>query len=168
MFTLKSNGFQDGKIDIKYGKHSGDLYKSFPVLSFPLSWDAPPERTETFSIVVQDFDSYPVSGFSVVHWLIADIPVSVNHLPENASRENPDIIQGSNSLISRFLDDHGPDLTQHYLGPGPRDGVHEYEITIYALDAVLGLKKGFYLNDLMRGMRGHILDTARLYGFYGL
>ena len=49
----------------------------------------------------------------------------------------------------------------------PLDKAHEYEVRVFALDIILGLEKGFRLNELMRAMRGRILDEGIIYGWYG-
>ena len=166
MFTIKSPAIINEKIDPKYGKYSEVKYKEFPVISPPILWDNPPDITKSFALVLQDYDAYPRSGFSVIHWIVADIPADRRELPENASRDESSLIQGKNVLISRFLPGNGPDLTDYYLGPGPVDFPHEYELKLFAVDTVLGLKKGFYYNELIKALRGHVLDEAVLYGLY--
>lgn len=49
---------------------------------------------------------------------------------------------------------------------GPPDKPHTYEIHVYALDTLLNLKNGFYLNELYDAMEGHILDDFTLKGIY--
>ena len=46
------------------------------------------------------------------------------------------------------------------------DKSHTYELHIYALDKILDLKNGFFLNELYESMEGHILDEAILKGIY--
>ncbi len=48
----------------------------------------------------------------------------------------------------------------------PLDKEHLYEIHVYALDNLLDLENGFYLNDLFHEMRGHVLDECTLLGVY--
>ncbi len=116
---------------------------------------------------MQDYDAIPVCGFSWIHWSVANIPATISGLDENASRETPALLQGKNSLASKQICGDMPDeLTNFYSGPRPPDQTHEYEITCYALDTELDLKPGFRLNELMRAMRGHILDSASIYGKY--
>jgi Raf kinase inhibitor-like YbhB/YbcL family protein len=166
MFKIKSNAFQNGYIQDKYGKRSVDVQSGVPQISFPLYWDNPPEGTVSFSIVFQDYDNIPDEGFSWIHWLVADIPSSINMLDENESRINKNLIQGRNSWMCPFagynLDES---LTDYYGGPSPEKD-HEYELVVYALDSFLGLKKGFYYNELRNKMEGHILDKAVLKGKY--
>ena len=137
-----------------------------PQRSCPLEWAESPVGTVSYAIVFQDYDDIPDEGFSWIHWLVADIPGVVHLLKENESRENPKLIQGRNSWMTP-LGDYGLDdsITNFYGGPGP-DRPHEYEVRIYALDTSLGLSPGFYYNELLRAMRGHILGEAVLWGAY--
>ena len=48
----------------------------------------------------------------------------------------------------------------------PPDTDHLYEIHVYALDCLLDLKPGFYLNELHKAMDGHLLDCFTLKGTY--
>lgn len=166
MFTLKSEGIKDGYIADKYGKYSDAVIKGVPQRSFPLEWENPPEGTKSYAIVFQDYDDVPDEGFSWIHWLVADIPYGVFRLEENASRTNPKLVQGKNSWMTPLGNyGFGDELTCFYGGPAP-DRPHEYEIRIYALDTVLNLKNGFYYNELLRAMEGHILGEVVLKGIY--
>lgn len=40
------------------------------------------------------------------------------------------------------------------------------DLTVYALDCKLNLKPGFYLNELIHGLRGHVLSHTRLSAMY--
>ena len=53
-----------------------------------------------------------------------------------------------------------------YGGMAPPNSPHTYEIHVYALDTKLGLKTGFFLNELYKAMDGHVLDYATLKGTY--
>ncbi|EQG24610.1 phosphatidylethanolamine-binding family protein [Clostridioides difficile DA00062] len=48
----------------------------------------------------------------------------------------------------------------------PPDKAHIYELHVFALDKLLDLKNGFYLNELYQEMEGHILEEAVLKGLY--
>lgn len=48
----------------------------------------------------------------------------------------------------------------------PPDQAHTYELHIFALDIVLDLSAGFYLNELYHKMDGHILEEYTLKGVY--
>lgn len=169
MFDLKSNGIYKGYILDEYGIKSDDSVQGVPQKSLPLHWTGAPEGTKSFAIVFQDYDNVPDEGFSWIHWLVAEIPKDMKSLPENASRDNSDLIQGTNSWSIPYgpYADVDEDLTRHYGGPAP-ERKHEYEIKIYALDTILGLEKGFYYNELLRAMERHILAESTIKGYYGV
>ena len=168
MFQLKSEGIRNGLILDPYGINADNNKQGVPQRSLPYEWEGVPEGTKSFAIVFQDYDNVPDEGFSWLHWLVADIPAVIRSLADNASREDGTLVQGTNSWSIPY----GPyaeieeDLTRHYGGPAP-ERRHEYETKIYALDAVLGLQPGFYYNELLRAMEGHILAEATLKGCYG-
>jgi Raf kinase inhibitor-like YbhB/YbcL family protein len=167
MFTLSSQGIESGVIADRYGIKSQEAVQGVPQRSLPYEWTGVPEGTKSFALVFQDYDNVPDEGFSWLHWLVADLSANRTALPENASREDKTLIQGINSWSVPY----GPyaaidrDLTLHYGGPAP-ERKHEYETRLYALDSVLGMKPGFYYNELLRAMEGHILGEAVLKGYY--
>lgn len=101
-------------------------------------------------------------------WLACNIPGNQNSLPENSSRLTPDYLQGYNSWCMPFpgYKKIPKDYCRHFGGPAP-GYQHEYEVWIYALDTVLDLEEGFWYNQLRRKMKGHILASASLCGYYG-
>lgn len=168
MFKLDSKGISDGRIMAQYGIDSKEVIQGIPQRSLPYEWQGVPSGTKSYAIVFQDYDNVPDEGFSWIHWLLADIPSDIRSLPENASREDSSLIQGTNSWnvpYEPYAEITG-DLLIHYGGPAP-ERCHEYETKIYALDCMLDLKPGFYYNDLRRAMEGHILAEATLKGYYG-
>ena len=166
---ITSAGIVDGYIEPKFGTHADgvDLVNGVPTRSIPVAWNDIPVGTITLALVMQDYDAVPVCGFSWIHWLAVNIDPARKELTENASRIDNTFIQGKNSLASRQICGDMPEsVTNYYSGPRPPDKDHEYEITVYALDCVVNLKNGFRLNELMKAIRGHILDSASLQGIY--
>lgn len=88
-----------GFLPDKYAKKAAPEFqlKDHPIVSFPIDIQDAPAGTQTFALTLVDFDAIPVCGFAWIHWTAANIPVELNHLPENASRELHDFIQGNNS-----------------------------------------------------------------------
>lgn len=166
MFSIESDGFVKGKILDPYGIRSKEVEQGVPLRSFPLRFLNPPPGTKSYGVVFLDYDDIPEEGFCWIHWLLANIPVMVETLPENASRDWSDLIQGRNSWMAPFPP-YGlaPNYTEYYGGPAP-SSPHEYEVTAYALDTLLDIRKGFFFNDLRRKMEGHILCAAVLKGVY--
>ena len=89
-----------------------------------LRWRNPPAGTRSFAIIVFDPDA-PGRGWW--HWAVADIPVDVDHLPENASASGVVASLGAIQARNDFDEDG-------YGGPCPPPGKrHRYQITVYAL-----------------------------------
>jgi len=42
------------------------------------------------------------------------------------------------------------------------DKTHYYTLTVYALDTKIDLKEGYWLNDFLHEMEGHIIDSATI------
>ncbi|MBK5260943.1 MAG: YbhB/YbcL family Raf kinase inhibitor-like protein [Peptostreptococcaceae bacterium] len=168
MFKIMSNGIYEGHILNEYGINSENVIQGVPQTSLPLKWSGAPLRTQSYAIVFQDYDNIPDEGFSWIHWLLADIHKDITNLDKNASREGGKFVQGTNSWAIPYgpYVDINEDLTLHYGGPAP-EREHEYEIKIYALDKILDMKKGFYYNQLLKSMEGHILAESILKGCYG-
>ncbi len=166
---ISSTGFVDGSIASRFGKYADatDMMQNIPIRSIPIAWSRIPVGTISLALVMLDHDAIPVCGFSWIHWTVLNIDPSRNELAENASRNDVDLIQGKNSLASRQVcGELLESVTNFYSGPRPPDKEHEYEITVYALDSMLNLRNGFWLNELLHLMHGHILDSASLYGVY--
>jgi len=124
-------------------------------ISPSLSWSGAPEETKSFALICDDPDA-PVGTW--VHWVIFDIPASVNGLPENVVREEEVSGLGKNGKNS--YGNYG------YDGPCPPDGTHRYYFKLYALDTMLNLKAGLTKEDLLAAIKGHVLAEAQVMGKY--
>lgn len=144
----------------KYADRKG-TYAGTPVRSFPFKLEDVPENTTSLALVFYDVDSIPVCGFPWIHWCACNIPGTVRELPENASRENTfGMVQGRNSSASRLVGSSDPELTCRYNGPTPPDKTHVYTLRVYALDNTPQLSEGFWANELLHAMEGHIIAEA--------
>ncbi len=47
-----------------------------------------------------------------------------------------------------------------YTGPQPPDSNHDYLLEVWALDNLPNVSEGFFMNELIREMRGHVLAKA--------
>ena len=153
----------NGVLEDKYSKHAAAEYtcNGSPILSFPVSFEDISKGTESLALVFVDFDSIPVCGFAWIHWLAANIPADTAVLPENASAENAlNMVQGANSCISRFVGETDKNVVYRYVGPTPPDQDHKYTLTAYALDCKLDLKEGYFLNEFLDKIKGHVLGKA--------
>ena len=160
VMRIVSTVLNGGEIPAKYGKH-GDTKNDFgvPSISVPFEIQDAPEGTVCYALVLDDVDAVPVCGFTWIHWVAANIKKSV--VPENDS-VNADYPQGVNS----WLQTYGKQGAVGYGGMTPPDAPHTYTLKVYALDAELPLENGFYLNELMHAMKGHILAQAEAEGVY--
>lgn len=163
---VTSTGIVDGIIQEQYGQNGKYISKEgIPTYSLPLKVANPPEETVSFAIVLEDKDAYPVSGgFVWIHWLAANI--TRNELFDNESQTANDFVQGTNSWTSIQGGRLPKELCCFYGGMTPPDKPHTYEIHTFALDKMLNLKNGFFLNELYHQMDGHILDQYTLKGIY--
>ena len=161
---VTSTGIKDGIIEDKYGKRGEVNEDGIPTYSLPLKFEETPEKVVSYALVLEDKDAIPVSGFSWIHWTAANI--TRNELMENESLTATDYIQGVNSWISIQGGKLSKDKCRFYGGMAPPNAPHIYEVHVYALDTVLDLEDGFYMNELYKKMDGHILDHARLKGEY--
>lgn len=145
--VLKSPEFSDGeKLPIKSGYEKGNT-------SPLLVWEDVPENTTSFVLIMDDPDA---SGW--VHWLVYNIPASVNSLIEDFPRDKrlkDGTLQGLNSFNKLA-----------YAGPCPPSGAHRYVFKLYALDTVLDLQPGAQKHDLLKMMKGHVLQETSLKGKY--
>lgn len=149
---------ENGLLPDKYGKFAPENAKvnGNPVTSFPIQISNLPDKTKALAVVFIDHDSIPVCGFTWIHWIATNIPGDWTEIPENASLDLKDrFIQGKNSNASRFVN---AEPAIGYTGPTPPDQTHDYQLTVYALDQILPLKNGFWLNEFLHAAKGHVLD----------
>ncbi len=148
-FILKSIFGNNERIPIKYTCDGDDI-------SPPLSWEGQPDNVVSYIIIVDDPDA-PIGVFT--HWILYNIPGSLDSLPENIPREKETKygLQGINDF-GRI----------GYGGPcPPRGKPHRYFFKLYALNAELDLPSGATKNDVLGAMEGHVLGEAQLIGIYG-
>jgi Raf kinase inhibitor-like YbhB/YbcL family protein len=163
---VTSTGIKNGIIDDKYGKRGSQFNENgVPNYSLPLAISGAPGGTKSFAIVLEDKDSYPVTGgFVWIHWLGANL--TRPELLENESISATDFVQGQNSWPSHQGGHQSLELCRFYGGMAPPDAPHLYELHVYALDTMLNLVPGFMLNELYKQMDGHVLEQFTLKGAY--
>lgn len=163
---VTSTGVKNGIIDPKYGKY-GEQFNAhgMPSYSLPFAIANAPAGTVSYAIVLEDKDAYPVSGgFAWIHWTAANI--TRTELAENESQTATDFVQGANSWTSMQGGQQSRELSSFYGGMAPPDVPHLYELHVFALDSLLELQKGFFMNDLYKKMDGHILAQYTLKAAY--
>lgn len=147
---ITSSVFADGQTIPKQYTADGNN------VSPPLSWIGAPEKTKSFALICDDPDA-PVGTW--IHWVAYDIPASVHALNE-AVPPQAVLKQGGKHGTSSFK-------TLGYGGPAPPAGkVHHYYFKLYALDSELGMKPGATKQEVLDGMKGHVLAEAQMIGTY--
>jgi Raf kinase inhibitor-like YbhB/YbcL family protein len=141
--SLSSSGFShNGMIPAAY---TCDGENKVP----DLTWSGAPEGTQSYALIVDDPDA-PSKVW--VHWVVYNIPASVNKIDARNSQQYP-----------AGLNDFGK---KTYGGPCPPAGTHRYHFTLYALDTTLNLSDTPKKEQVLAAMEGHILSKVTLIGRY--
>jgi Raf kinase inhibitor-like YbhB/YbcL family protein len=160
--TLDQNGY----LPDKYGKHAAAEFtnaRGNALCSFPIEIADVPAGTKSLALTFIDYDAIQVSRFAWTHWIACNIGPDVGLIPENAALSGEiSMVQGANSYGSFFVGETDPNFIFRYGGPKPPDADHDYTLTIYALDQKLDLAEGYFLNNFMKAIRGHVIDSAEL------
>lgn len=148
---ILSSAFADTALMPK--KYTGDGEDMSPPLEIiEVTHDA-----KSIAIICDDPDAPRPTPF--VHWVVFNLPHNLLDIAENASKSGhlDKAIQGKNDMGNN-----------HYNGPMPPKGHgrHHYHFKAYALDTMLDLAKGTTKDELIKAMKGHILDQAELVGEY--
>ncbi len=96
-------------------------------LSPEVSWRGAPKGTRSYAVTLFDRDAGGGRGWW--HWIVFDIPASVDRLPEGAG-QGASLPAGTVQGTSDFGE-------PGYQGPCPPEGdaAHHYVLTVYALDS---------------------------------
>jgi Raf kinase inhibitor-like YbhB/YbcL family protein len=150
--TLTSPAFTpQGQIPAQFTCEGDDV-------SPPLVFDGMPQGTKSFALIIDDPDAPdPAAPKRVwVHWVVYNIPVTADGLPQDADRVG--LPKGAAAGVNDYKQ-------QDYDGPCPPVGRHRYFHKLYALDTTLALKAPTKA-DLEAAMQGHVLAKAELIGTY--
>jgi Raf kinase inhibitor-like YbhB/YbcL family protein len=121
----------------------------------PLSWTAPPPRTQSFVLLCDDPDAPRCTWH---HWAIHDIPAAQRSLNAHYPRNGTTARQGLNDFQRIGYD--GP-------WPPPGDAPHHYRFRLHALSvARLAVPANGTCTDIAAAAHPHILATATLAGTY--
>ncbi len=190
---LKISGITDGQpIPDRFAHCVPDAAahtKNGPDISPGLQWSNLPKGTKSLALIVTDPDvpskfddanradrtipaSLPRRDF--YHWVLTDIPPSVEFLKEGIESRGPRIdpvgrqpygYRGANSYGEMDHKAHGG-----YDGPCPpwNDArLHHYTFKLYALDTPsLGLSGDFSAVEALSAMQGHVLAEGAVTGTY--
>jgi len=148
--VLTSTAFSDGELIPKKYSLYGDN------VSPDLTWEKSPDSVRSFALICGDPDA---PGGTFYHWVLFNIPDSVNSLPEGVGQHLPTVPSGGTQGTNSF---------RHlgYDGPKPPLGIHRYYFDLCALDGMLALDGTTTAGRLMEAMKGHVLAKASLMGRY--
>lgn len=132
-------------------------------VSPPVAWSHVPAGTRELVLLCEDPDAPRDTPFA--HWVVYAIPPTLIELPEGFSgRRFP-----KGSLEAAVVEGRNDFGEIGWGGPLPPrgHGVHRYVFSLLALDAPLGLQeRGATRDELLRAVRGHVLDQGELIGTY--
>ncbi len=127
-------------------------------LSPSLSWTNVPAGTKTFAVIMKDIDA---PGGIFYHWLIYNIPGNARSLKEDISPSYRTV----NGFYAQGINGFG---NIGYGGPCPPQGKpHRYFITLFALSVKLKLGRGANAGGILSAMKGRILDSVSVTGYFG-
>lgn len=155
---LTSSDFKEsGDLPIRYTQEGENVSPS-------LDWYDVPKDCKSFAVICEDPDAPKKSKNSsnFTHWLIYNISPNVGALPEGMPNgedlELPVLAsQGKNSFGNIGYDGPMPPV-----GSGP----HRYVFTVYACSKELEVKPGAEKNLVLDAMKGKVLATAKITGYY--
>ena len=131
-------------------------------VSPPLAWRSLPAGARQLAVICQDHGAGNPPPW--VHWIIYNIPVSANGLPEGIPFDPSDPMPAGLQGATQGNNSWGLAM---YRGPAPPPGtVHEYDFTVFALDAELDLAPGLTRAGLLAAIDGHVIGRGTLVPTY--
>ncbi|AUB83477.1 YbhB/YbcL family Raf kinase inhibitor-like protein [Candidatus Thiodictyon syntrophicum] len=128
-----------------------------------LNWQDPPTGTKGFALLVHDPDA-PTGGAGWWHWVLIDIPATVDALPLGAgASDGSKMVAGARQITTDFG-------SAGWGGPCPPVGAkpHRYNFTLHALDVPkLEVPPGASAALVGYLVNSHSLGKASLTGLYG-
>ena len=111
--------------------------------------------TQSLALIAHDADA---PGGTFVHWLIYDLPLDTQRLPEDVPNRQT-LSSGPQQGVN------GAGGVGH-TGPCPPSGTHHYFFKVYALDTRFDLGGGATVDSLSDAMEGHVLAEGQVIGIY--
>lgn len=126
-------------------------------ISPPLQWTGVPGNANSLVLIVDDPDAPDPAKprMTWVHWVLYNLPVDTDGLPQDAKQLPTGTREGLNDW-----------KRTGYGGPCPPIGRHRYFHKLYALDTVLPDLGRPDKARLLKAMEGHVLAQAELVGTY--
>ena len=126
-------------------------------ISPPLTISGVSEEAESIAIIMEDPDA---PGQTFTHWLIWNIPASINNIPKNIPPEK------NVELLGNALQGENDFGKIGYGGPAPPSGTHRYIFKIFVLKKMLNTKAGSNKSRLLKDINGFVLQHNRLTAKY--
>lgn len=129
-------------------------------LSPPLKWSGVPDGTHEFVLICEDPDAPTPKPF--LHWMIYHLTPNTSQLPEGLAQQEEIEYPVMATQGRNTLQQYG------YTGPNPPlwHGPHHYYFKLYALDSELSVAPDAGRTEVLKAMKGHVIDEAQLVGFY--
>jgi para-nitrobenzyl esterase len=153
-----------GAAQLLVSSQSWELGGDIPLMStryggnfFPgLVWSPAAKDTESFVIIIQDIDESR-DGEPLLQ-------LTLYNIPADATRLNVGMVPEGNPRGSSY----GPNdmgNARPYSGPHPPPGPkHHYHFQVFALNKVLPSNEAMTYDELLNGMRGHVLASGEIVG----
>ena len=146
---LTSSAFSDGgEIPRECGYKNGNV-------SPPLTIRGYSHELKSLALIMDDPDAMRAVGKVWVHWVVWNIPPSLEIAESTKNMPDTWGIEG--------MTDFGE---VGYGGPAPPDKRHTYVFKLHALDCKLELTSESAKADVEKAMEGHIIEQATLTGTY--
>jgi Raf kinase inhibitor-like YbhB/YbcL family protein len=141
-------------------QNEGEIPKRFTCdgdnISPEFSWQEAPEEAKSFVLIFHDPDAPRRNGFT--HWVLYDIPATINRLRENVPQEA--------QLADTGRQGRNDSGEIGYTGPCPPSGRHRYFARLYALREKLNLPAGANATEVQTALDGKVIEQAELMATY--
>ena len=124
-----------------------------------LNWSGAPTQTRSFVLTLHDPDAPKSGGWW--HWVVTDLPASIDSLPQNAGDPNARLLPAGVVTHPNEVGEARFDGAAPPRGHGP----HRYVFTLSALDVdLLDLPSDATAASVERALGDHLLARAELIG----
>ena len=128
-------------------------------ISPPLTLSGIPRQADSLVLICDDPDAPPDPNGPITHWVLYDLPADLKVIPQDFSpmeRKSRKGMAGRNSFGNYI-----------YEGPCPSgDKIHRYVFRVYALRGDPDLPPNANREQVLQGIKEHILEQAIHLGQY--